>query len=183
MFTKEDGLQGETISSVVALSDNEVWIGYNDVVSVTHAKLDESGAHAYGASPLGLGDSGARFKESHLVQRHGWDRDTFCPTGDLQRMSHADGLVWDDISPWTGMREEADGSFVIATSRGLARYRPSDIRQCRGSTECDVDIGDAGGAERPVKEDAGSAGVGRTLAVQFSPLVLETPAVSPAAIN
>ena len=39
----EDGLGGQTISSVLAVSDNEVWIAYNDVVSVSRVVLDGKG--------------------------------------------------------------------------------------------------------------------------------------------
>ena len=46
------------------------------------------------------------------------------PDGNVRDLNHADGLVWDDISP-TGVREETDGSYMIATSRGLARFAPT----------------------------------------------------------
>src|SRR6185312_16139357 len=45
------------------------------------------------------------------------------PDGDLRTLSRSDGLIWDDVGP-DGVREESDGSFVIATSRGLARFAP-----------------------------------------------------------
>ncbi len=175
MFSKEDGLQGETISSVVALSDDEVWIAYNDVVSVTHAKLDESGAmhmehHHWDWAILG-----------HDSKNRIWFNGTdgiaiLAADGRFQRMSHADGLVWDDVSPWTGMREEADGSFVIATSRGLARYQPSDNSPVQ-TTAPNVTLTSVtlGGTERPVNERPEVEASDGALAVQFSPLVFGDP--------
>jgi len=170
----EDGLGGQTISSVMAVSDNEVWIAYNDVVNVTRVMLDGKGTphfenHKWDWSIV------ARDSKKRI-----WFNGTdgiaiLSPDGRVQRLSHADGLIWDDISPWTGVREEADGSFVIATSRGLARYQPSE--RVEGESRASVVLTSVllGGEERRltgVPEVASSEG---TLAVEFSPLVLDAP--------
>jgi diguanylate cyclase (GGDEF)-like protein len=177
VLTMQDGLQGQTISSVLALNDNDVWIGYNDVVGVTHVQLDARGM-------------------AHMAHHH-WDwavmaRDSknrvwfngpegiavLSPDGHVQRLSHADGLIWDDISPWHGVREEADGSYLIATSRGLARYQPA--ARARGESHASVVLTSItlGGEERHVTEAPEAPEVPSsqgTLAVEFSPLVLDTP--------
>jgi len=174
MLTMQDGLQGQTINSVLALNDNDAWIGYNDVVGVSHVQLDASGT-------------------AHMVHYH-WDwavvaRDSknriwfngpdgiavLSPDGHMQRMSHADGLIWDDISPWTGVREEADGSFVIATSRGLARYQPSERAPVESRASVVLTSITLGGEERRMTEVPEVASSEGTLAVEFSPLVLDTP--------
>jgi len=174
MFTMRDGLLGQTINSVVALTDNEVWIGYNDVVGVSHVQLDARGAahmehHHWDWAIVGR-DSKKR------VWFNGTDGiAVLSPDGHVQRMSHADGLIWDDISPLSGVREEADGSFVIATSRGLARYQPSERPQEERRASVVLTTITLGGEERrmtDVPEVASSKG---TLAVEFSPLVLDTP--------
>jgi diguanylate cyclase (GGDEF)-like protein len=170
----EDGLRGQTITSVVAVNDNEAWIAYNDVVSVTHILLDAKGTPHFEG----------HYWDWSIVARDSKNRIWFngtdgiavlSPDGRVQRMSHADGLIWDDISPWTGVREEADGSFVIATSRGLARYQPS-IRAPTGSRASvvltSIMLGGEGRRMTDVPEVASSVG---TLAVEFSPLVLDTP--------
>src|SRR5208282_930561 len=74
------------------------------------------------------------------------------PDGHVQRMSHADGLIWDDISPWTAVRAEVENrASVVLTSVTL------------------------GGEERRLAEVAEVASSEGTLAVEFSPLVLDAP--------
>lgn len=170
----EDGLQGQTISSVVAVNDNEVWIAYNDVVSVTRVILDRKGTprfenHKWDWSIL------ARDSKKRI-----WFNGTdgiaiLSPDGRTQRLSHANGLIWDDISPWTGLREEADGSFVVATSRGLARYRPSERVQQESRASVVLTSVSLGGEERRLTEVPEVAASDGTLAVEFSPLVLDAP--------
>ncbi len=172
IFAREDGLRGDVVSSLAALSENEVWVGYNDVAEVTHFSLDSVGnAHA---------------------DQHGWDvsivgRDAAdriwldgtdglkvsAPDGRLQAFSHLDGLIWDDVSPW-GVREEADGSYMIATSRGLARYAPPRIHHKPDSLQVVISSVLLGGQER-----LGAVGLSvkprdGTLVVQFAPLALNS---------
>jgi ligand-binding sensor domain-containing protein len=42
-ITSRDGLRGQTVTSLVAMNDDEVWIGYNDVVGVSHLHLAKNG--------------------------------------------------------------------------------------------------------------------------------------------
>ena len=170
----EDGLGGQTISSVVAVDDNEVWIAYNDVVSVTRVTLDRKGTPRF---------------ENHkwdwsIVARDSKKRMWFngtegiailSPDGRIQRLSHAEGLIWDDISPWTGVREEADGSFVIATSRGLARYQPSERAPQENRASVVLTSVSLGGEDRRLTEIPEVTSSEGTLAVEFSPLVLDAP--------
>ena len=170
MFTAEDGLQGQTISSIVAVTDTEVWIAYNDVVSVTHVQVDSSGAvhmehHRWDWAILGR-DSKNR------IWFNGTDGIAILsPDGRLERKSHANGLVWDDVSPWTGMREEADGSFVIATSRGLARYKPAKDSLQQTAPKVMLTTVTLGGKERSVTDAPEVQSSDGSLAVQFTPLV------------
>jgi diguanylate cyclase (GGDEF)-like protein len=173
-YTTQDGLQGQTITSIVGLSDSEVWIAYNDVVSVTRVRLDSA-------------------RNAHM-ENHNWDysilgRDSknriwfngpdgihiLYPDGQMQRKSHADGLVWDDVSPWTGMREESDGSFVIATSRGLARYKPSGRTQVDTAPSVAFTSVVLGGIEPQLTGVPKVQASDGMLTVQFTPLVLDNP--------
>ncbi len=170
----EDGLRGQTISSVLAVNDNEVWIAFNDVVNVTQVSLDWKGTphfenHNWDWSIL------ARDSKKRI-----WFNGTdgiaiLSPNGQAQRLSHANGLIWDDIRPWTGVREEADGSFMIATSRGLARYQPSE--KVEGTNRASVVLTSVslGGEERRLTEVPEVTSSEGTLAVEFSPLVLDAP--------
>jgi len=173
-LTIQDGLQGQAITSMAALSENEAWVAYNDVVEVTRIMLDERGR--------------ARF------ENHGWDwlivghdskgqvwfdgPDGLAvrkPDGTLKRLNHADGLLWDDVSPWTGVREEKDGSYMIATSRGLARYRPEAEAPKDEQLKVELTKVTLGGQERQAQEALKVRSADGSLTVQFSPMILGNP--------
>jgi diguanylate cyclase (GGDEF)-like protein len=174
-ITVRDGLQGQNITSVVALNDNEAWIAYNDVVSVTHIQLDAQGTRHLDHHEWDWSISG---RDSHnRIWFDGTDGIAILsPDGHLERINHADGLVWDDISPWTGVREEADGSFVIATSRGLARYQPTGHSHLEGRPVVALTNIWLGGIARRISEAPEVRPTDGTLMVQFSPLILDNPA-------
>ncbi len=174
IFTPRDGLQGETISSLAALSDTDVWIAYNDVVCVTHVRLDAGGTMHAEHYPWDWAILGHDSK--NRIWFNGTDGITILsPDGRKQRKNHADGLVWDDVSPWTGLREETDGSFVIATSRGLARYQSTGESQAQVSPNVILTSVSLGGVERRVTEVPEVQSTDGTLAVEFTPLVFGDP--------
>ena len=173
-LTMKDGLQGQAITSMVALSNKEAWVAYNDVVEVTRILVDNNG--------------------KVRAENHPWDwlivgRDSkrrvwfdgpeglaiYSPDGSLEKLSHADGLIWDDVSPWTGAREEQDGSFMIATSRGLSRYRPESDRQKTSKLNTQVTKVILGGQDQLVQETPKVPSADGSLIVQFSPMVLGNP--------
>jgi diguanylate cyclase (GGDEF)-like protein len=170
----KDGLKGETLTSLAALNDNEVWVGYNDIVGATHVTLDKNGVAHFEF----------RDWDRTVVARDSENRMWFngtdgiailWPDGRMQKLSHANGLIWDDLSPWTGAREEADGSFLIATSRGLSRYKP--VQQMKEVEAPNVALTSIslGGTERKLGETPEVASADGSLVVQFSPVVLDTP--------
>ena len=125
VFTRQDGLLGNTITSLAALADDEVWVGYDDVVGITRLKLDAAGhaqteQYEWDFNIIGK-DSNHRiwFNSIEGVR-------VFTPGGGTLHFSQAEGLIWDDLSP-DGFREEPDGSFLISTARGLARYVPHSV--------------------------------------------------------
>jgi diguanylate cyclase (GGDEF)-like protein len=173
-FTAKDGLRGQTVTSVLALNDDEVWIGYNDVVGVSHVQLATNGT--------------VRFEHQNwdwtIVFRDSKGRVWFNGTdglailtrdGSLQRLNHADGLLWDDVSPWNGVREEKDGSFVVATSRGLARYHPADRMPEEVLPRVMFTSVTLGGVERKLTDFPEVAASEGALSVQFTPLDLDNP--------
>jgi diguanylate cyclase (GGDEF)-like protein len=174
IFTAQDGLRGQTITSVLALNDDEVWIGYNDVVGVSHGRLARNGRvqfeHRNWDWTIIFRDSKSRlwFNGTEGLAILGAD-------GRLQRLNHADGLLWDDVSPWTGVREEKDGSFVVATSRGLARYYPPDGTLEEVPPRVKFTSVTLGGVERKLTEIPEVAASQSALAVQFTPLHLDNP--------
>ncbi len=173
VFTQADGVAGKSVTSIAAIGANDVWIGYDDVVMITHLRVDDHGA-------------------AHAEQ-HDWDyfvvgRDAMhrvwlsgtagltvvSPDGNVRDLNHADGLVWDDISP-TGVREETDGSYMIATSRGLARFAPALALSDAAPPEVAFTGVSVGGHDQvartgiEVRHDEG------TLSAFFTPLTLSNP--------
>ncbi|HEY2119454.1 MAG TPA: diguanylate cyclase [Candidatus Acidoferrum sp.] len=173
-YTTQDGLQGQTLTSLVPLSDSEVWIAYDDVVSISHLLLDATGNprmenHKWDFSILG-----------HDAKNRIWFNGTdgihiLSADGSMLRKSHADGLLWDDVSPWTGMREESDGSYMIATSRGLARYHPTELTQAEILPHVSFTSVTLGSVERQLTDVPEVQASDGTLTVQFTPLILDNP--------
>lgn len=174
VFTVKDGLKGQTMTSLASPSDDEVWVSYNDVVGVTHVTV-----HPYGAPTFEFRDW-----DRTVIGRDSKGRLWFngtdgilmlWPDGHTQRLSRADGLIWDDLSPWTGAREEKDGSFLIATSRGLSRFKEREGKKAEEPPKVVLTSVSLGGSERKPEEKASVSSAKGSLTVQFSPLVLDTP--------
>jgi diguanylate cyclase (GGDEF)-like protein len=170
----KDGLNGQTMTSLAALNDNEVWVAYNDIVGVTHVTL----------APNGVTRFEFRDWDRTVVGRDAKNRMWFngtdgivilWPDGHLQRLNHANGLIWDDLSPWTGTREEADGSYLIATSRGLSRYMSVGEVKKESPPKVVLTAVALGGTERTVNQRSVVDSTDGSLMVQFSPVVLDTP--------
>ena len=172
MLTTKDGLQGQSITSLTALSGRELWIAYNDVVEVSRIVLDERGNAQFDNRPWDW------FIVGRDSRKRVWFDGTdglavLSPDGSIERLSHADGLLWDDVSPWTGVREEKDGSFVIATSRGLARYRPQQRMTAEArSVSAVITYVALGGVERGILDAPKVKSAEGSLAVQFTPMIL-----------
>jgi diguanylate cyclase (GGDEF)-like protein len=170
----KDGLNGQTMTSLAALNDDEVWVAYNDVVGVTRVTLWKNGIsrfefHDWDRTVVGR-DSKNR------VWFNGTDGILILwPDGHQQRLNHANGLIWDDLSPWTGTREEADGSYLIATSRGLARYKPVGELRTEAPPKVVLTTVVLGGTERSANQKSFVDSTDGSLMVQFSPVVLDTP--------
>ncbi len=174
-FTAQDGLQGQTISSILAVSDSDVWIAYNDVVRVTHVQLTSNGVARMEHYPWDWAILG--HDSRNRIWFNGTDGITILfPDGRLLKKSHADGLVWDDISPWTGVREESDGSFTIATSRGLARYKPTNDAPAQAAPNVALTSVTLGGMDRQIGDVPEVQAADGALTVQFTPMILDDPA-------
>lgn len=174
-ITTKDGLQGQEITSMAAVSDTEAWLAYNDVVGVTRILLDENGSVRSEQRPWDWLIVGRDSKNQ--VWFDGPDGlAVVSMDGKLQRLNHADGLLWDDVSPWTGVREEKDGSYLIATSRGLARYQPDGTAPHVVQANVALTSVELGGIERRLGEVPRVKPAEGSLAVQFTPLVLGNPA-------
>ncbi|HEX8872964.1 MAG TPA: diguanylate cyclase [Candidatus Acidoferrum sp.] len=174
-LTTADGLQGQRITSIAALNDNEAWVAYNDVMQVTHIVLSTDGKsqmdhHNWDFSIVG-------FDSRHRVWMNGTDGVAILsPDGRMQRINHADGLIWDDLSPWSSVREESDGSFMIATSRGLACYRPGNNVAGADSPNVVITAISLGNAKPRATDAPRVQASDGSLTVEFTPLILDNPA-------
>ncbi len=173
-LTMKEGLQGQAITSIAALSDKEAWVAYNDVVEVTRIVVDDSGKARFENYPWDWEIVG--HDRRGRVWFDGPDGLAIhSPNGTLETLSHADGLLWDDVSPWTGMREEQDGSYIIATSRGLARYRPEADTPRQKQMNVVLTNVTLGGQQRQVREEAKVRSADGSLTVEFAPMILGDP--------
>jgi diguanylate cyclase (GGDEF)-like protein len=174
IFTSRDGLRGQTITSHVALSDNEAWLSYNDVLGVSHVQLQKDGTVQFVERDWDWFIVG--IDPERRVWFDGTDGVTVLwPDGRLEKMSHSTGLIWDDLSPWTSVREEADGSYLLSTSRGLARYKPLEGVKEQTRPSVVLTSVSLGGIQRKTNLPVEVRPSDGTLAVQFTPLVLDSP--------
>ena len=170
-LTTKDGLQGQAITSMAALSGKELWVGYNDVVEVSHIVLDDNGIARLDHRPWDLFIVGRDSKKR--VWFDGADGlEALSTEGTIERLNHNDGLVWDDVSPWTGVREEKDGSYMIATSRGLAHYRPRVKMTETTPANTVLTYVALGGVERGIHDVLKVKPAEGSLTVQFTPMIL-----------
>jgi len=170
----KDGLQGQAITSLYALSEQEAWVAYNDVVAVSRILLQENGDPKFEHFNWDLFIVG-RDSQKRLWFDGADGLMILSPDGRRQTINRAQGLVWDDVSRRAGVREESDGSFVIATSRGLAQYRPGSASQTGKRTNVLMTSVNLGGLTRRVNEGAVVRPSEGALTVEFTPLVLDNP--------
>ena len=173
-LTMKDGLRGQAVTSMAALSETEIWVAYNDVVGVTKVYFDQTGKARFEHHPWDWLIVGRDSKG--CVWFNGPDGlAVISANGSLRRISHEDGLLWDDVSPWTGVREEKDGSYLIATSRGLAHYMPLDPEPRGKSANVALTYVAVGGEQRQIQEVPKVMAADGTLKVQFTPMILGNP--------
>jgi len=172
LFTIKDGLlAGPAILG--GAGDDDVWVSYNEVAGVTHLQIDSSGAPTVRQFPLDVSVMG---KDSRgQVWCGGIDGlVVIAPDGSTRSINHSDGLIWDDTSPM-GFLEEQDGSILIGTSRGLARYVPRDSAvdpKTPGVALTSIMMGDydwTGVSQRAVEYK------NATFTAEFTPLTLRNP--------
>lgn len=173
LITSKDGMMGSAVTSMAPISSREAWLGYVDVGAVSHLRLTEQGAPQFEHHPWDVVILGV--DRDRRIWFDGTNGITvLSPDGNIESLNHSKGLLWDDVSPM-GVRQEADGSYLIATTRGLARYAPSAQAPTRIAPEVVFTSVLLSGKERlggPPPEVKHKEG---TLVAQFTPLVLQAP--------
>jgi diguanylate cyclase (GGDEF)-like protein len=177
LFARKDGVLGDSITSLAAVSDNEIWLGYDDVVGITRLHLAANGTPHAELFPWDLSIIGKDSK--HRIWFNGTDGIRVrAPDGTMQRFTQAEGLLWDDISP-AGFREEPDGSFLISTTRGLARYVPHSPKSVPAPPRVVITAVSLGDQNARVGSHPERDSKHGSFHAQFTPLLLSgTPGIS-----
>ena len=128
VFTKEDGLAETSLDVILATSSQDAWVCYFESKGVSHVHLaDGKLAVRTFTTAHGL-NSDSVYMLGRDYQGRIWaggDRgiSLLNDAGVIAHFDRASGLLWDDVDEgytWN----DPDGSVLIATSRGLARYSP-----------------------------------------------------------
>ncbi|MGB8475777.1 MAG: diguanylate cyclase [Candidatus Acidiferrum sp.] len=127
-FTSADGLLQNEVVEAAAVSRDEVWFRYSDALGINRLRLVDGKPHL---THFGLAD-GLPSLEIHMLgvdhQGNVWAGGSlglteFFRNGGTLRFTHADGLIWNNLSE-DSFFAEPDGTLLFGTSGGLARYDP-----------------------------------------------------------
>ena len=178
-FGVGDGLRADRVMLVVAVSDWEVWIAYEESRGVSRVLLTGEGVRVtHVTAEDGLAGDCVWLLESGpdgQIWIGGADGlSVISPGGEVRTFDQGDGLIWNDISR-DGFWVEADGSVLIGTSRGLAHYMPTgDVEAMRAPTVA-ITSAILGGEQIFGREHPTAPYSGNSLAVQFSGLTFRNP--------
>jgi diguanylate cyclase (GGDEF)-like protein len=178
-FTTRDGLRLDQVDFMAAVSGEEVWFVYQDLVGVAHVKLvdGEPEIRHFGTAQglpsntvysLGLDARGRLWAGGNagLV--------LFSRDGPSRVYDMNDGLIWDDLSSHSFLAEP-DGSFFIGTSRGLARFDPSGRAPVERPPRIVVTSALTGDVERLGEDSPVVPYAERTFQVAYSALTFRDP--------
>jgi diguanylate cyclase (GGDEF)-like protein len=124
-YTVDDGLLNNSIRRLSVNSDGSVWIGYGDEDSSTKVSLVAGGKLKVSnlkQAVCALGEDKEKNTWFELDKGVG----VLSATGNFQTFTENDGLLWNDVN-CNAFWQEADGSILIGTSRGLSHYDPSQV--------------------------------------------------------
>lgn len=126
-FQKDAGLLATNVADVKAAGDDEAWIGYPDEGNITRVQLFSGGALLTQHFRKGMCALGMDARHNVWIEME-QGAGMVSPGGILRTFTQSDGLLWNDINCDT-LWQESDGSILIGTSKGLARYDPRQESQ------------------------------------------------------
>ena len=140
LLTVKDGLKDNAVQSVTTGPDGALWIAYFPPVGIT--RIDISGGrpllrHFTAADGLPSDVVYSQFFDAR--GRHWLGTDSGVAVlegGRWTRYDTSDGLVWNDCNAGAFL-PEADGSFWLGTSGGLARFLPAAPPKTRAAGDAD----------------------------------------------
>lgn len=127
-FSAADGLLEQEVVEAAAVSKDEVWFRYADALGLSRLRIVDGKAEitsfglADGLPSLDVYMLGADH-EGNMWAGGAYGLTEFLRNGHTMRFTHADGLIWNDLSE-EGFFAEEDGTLLFGTSGGLARYNP-----------------------------------------------------------
>jgi diguanylate cyclase (GGDEF)-like protein len=171
-FTSADGLLSNNIASVRALAGNEAWVGYPDEGAVTRLRVLSTGISVrhFPSAMCTLE------KDAHnrvwLEMQEG--AGVVSSDDHVSIFTQNDGLLWNDLN-CDAMWQEADGSILLGTSKGLARYDPGQQFKALPHPTVVITSAQLGKRER-VNDDAPSVSYAdRTFHAEFAAPVFHDP--------
>jgi signal transduction histidine kinase/CheY-like chemotaxis protein len=130
LLTVADGLKDNSVQSVTVGPDGALWIAYFSSVGIT--RVDANGGNVrlrHFTVADGLPSDVVYFQFFDARGRHwlGTDSGVAVLEGDRWiPYDTSDGLVWNDCNAHAYL-PEADGTFWVGTSGGLARFYPAEV--------------------------------------------------------
>ncbi len=129
-FRQRDGLVADRIEDLKAVGDDEAWLGYADEGQMTRLRVAADGRAEVlhvkkGMCALGMDNQHRVWAE----MEDGAGR--IAPDGKVRTFTESDGLIWNDVN-CDSLWQEADGSILFGTSKGLARYDSSQEEPALG---------------------------------------------------
>ncbi len=122
-FRKQDGLLADKVADLEAVRDDEAWLGYPDEGQMTRLQVTGDGTVEVMHVKKGMCVMG--MDSRHRVWAEMEDGvGVISPDGRIRTFTQSDGLIWNDVN-CDSLWQESDGSILFGTSKGLARYDPS----------------------------------------------------------
>ena len=118
-FGKKDGLSSEVGGEIQAIDENRVWLRYDDENRLGLLRWQDSRVRVTNIDQAMCGLGADQHQNVWAAVDKGVLR--ISPDGTQRIFTEADGLIWNDLN-CGAMWQESDGSILLGTSKGLARY-------------------------------------------------------------
>ncbi len=123
----EKAMLSTHIANLRAVRDNEVWVGYPDEGAITGVRVASDSRPIINHFPKGVCSLGSDARQNVWLEMEE-GAGVVSPEGMLTTFTQRDGLLWNDLN-CDALWQESDGTLLIGTSKGLARYDPKEQPQ------------------------------------------------------
>lgn len=122
-FVKQDGLLADNVIEIEAVRDEEAWLRYEDEGQISRLRTQSDGG--FDVMQIRQGMCGLGIDQHHNVWA-AMDQGAamISPDGKVRVFTEEDGLIWNDLNCGS-LWQDGDGSILLGTSKGLARYDES----------------------------------------------------------